>query len=470
MNKTFPPEFVRIIDDLLKGEADQFWEAQENGSPAVGMRINPQKTSFEELQDILSSAIQPLPWTTNGAAIHGAEETGKHPYHAAGLYYLQEPSAMVPVPILNPQPGDRVLDLCAAPGGKTTQIHSQMGNHGLLIANDPNPKRVQALSRNLERWGARNTAVLCETPQRIYEHLGGYFDRVLVDAPCSGEGTFRSDPKEIKKWSPEFSQRCCRIQNEILWFAGKMVRPGGVLVYSTCTFNQDENEGSIARFLEKNPDFSIDPIETLPGFSDGIQLDDTPSIDFSGNIRIWPHKSQGEGHYIARLRKTSSVRSIPSNVGPSYPSINPEHQRIYGQFYSSSLRSTPNTLDINPSSKELGSYGNRLYWIPGDMPALGGLNVQHWGWWLGTFQSGKFIPSSALASALTLEDAQTVLEFSLGDPGLESYLRGSPYSSTKIGELPDGWALVSCARHTLGWGMIQRGRIKSYMPRWLRLN
>jgi NOL1/NOP2/sun family putative RNA methylase len=470
VNTIFPPDFVRIIDNLLKEEADQFWDAQKNGIPAVGMRINPRKTSFEELKKILSSAIQPLPWTSTGAAIQNTEDTGKHPCHAAGLYYLQEPSAMVPVHILDPQPREKVLDLCAAPGGKTTQIHSQIGNQGVLIANDPNPKRVQALSRNLERWGTRNTAVLCETPQRIYEHLGDYFDRVLVDAPCSGEGTFRSAPGEIKKWSLEFSQRCCRIQDEILWFAAKMVRPGGVLVYSTCTFNQDENEGSIARFLEKNPDFSIDSIEGTPGFSKGIELDYAPSIDFSGTVRIWPHKTQGEGHYIACLRKSTSAQSTSSKVGSSHSIINPDHLDIYTKFYNNALNLTPSTQDINPSSMRLSSYGNRLYWIPSDMPPLEGLNVQHWGWWLGTFHTGKFNPSPALASALSLEDAQIVLEFSLEDPGLVSYLRGSPHSSPKTSELPDGWALVTCAGHALGWGKIHGGRLKSYMPRWLRSN
>jgi NOL1/NOP2/sun family putative RNA methylase len=470
VSKSFPTEFVRIIGDLLKDEAYLFWDALKDGSPAYGIRVNPIKTSLEDLQNVLRGEFQPLPWTANGFALKDSQEPGKHPYHAAGLYYLQEPSAMVPGTVLDPQPGEKVLDLCAAPGGKTTQIQSRMGDRGILIANDPNPKRVQALSRNLERWGTRNTAVICETPRRIYEHLGDYFDRVLVDAPCSGEGTFRSDPSEIKKWSPEFSKRCCRIQDEILWFAAKMVRPGGVLVYSTCTFNQDENEGSIARFLEKNSDFSIDPIEGTPGFSKGIELDYAPSIDFSGTVRIWPHKTQGEGHYIACLRKSTSAQSTSSKVGPSHSIINPDHLDIYAKFYNNALNLTPSTIDIKPSSMRLSSYGNRLYWIPSDMPPLEGLNVQHWGWWLGTIQAEKFIPSPALASVLTLEDAQIVLEFPLEDPGLSSYLRGSPYAGTKTNKLPDGWALVTCAGYSLGWGKINRGRVKSYLPRWLRSN
>lgn len=470
MKKNYPPEYIQIIDGLLKDDAPLFWEALEDGPPTVGLRINPAKTSLMELQKHLLEEIKPLPWTDQGIALQETGELGKHPFHAAGLYYLQEPSAMVPVAVLDPQPGEWVLDLCAAPGGKTTQIQSRMKNKGLLIANDANPRRVQALSKNLERWGARNISVLCETPRRISEHLGDFFDRVLVDAPCSGEGTFRSDPGEIKKWSPEFSKRCCQIQDEILWFAAKMVRPGGVLVYSTCTFNQDENEGTIARFLEKNSEFRIDPIQPVPGYSKGIQLDSAPSIDFSGAVRIWPHRTYGEGHFAARLLKSESSPPLPSSADKDFSHPNPDFQRIYSHFFETALNNTPGTMDILPGNKEIKSFGNRLYWIPDDMPSLGGLNVRHWGWWLGTIQADKFIPSPALASALHPEDAQLMLEFSLEDPCLLTFLRGSPSSDSRLENVPDGWVLVTCSGYSLGWGAVSRGRMKSYIPRWLRSN
>ena len=470
MKTNYPPDYVQIINSLLKDNAPLFWEALEDGSPAVGLRINPAKTSFKELLQSLPVEIDPLPWTNHGVALQESGGLGKHPYHAAGLYYLQEPSAMVPVAVLDPQPGERVLDLCAAPGGKTTQIQSRMENEGVLIANDANPRRVQALSKNLERWGARNSSVLCETPRRISQHLGDFFDRVLVDAPCSGEGTFRSAPGEIKKWSPEFSKRCCRIQDEILWFAAKMVRPGGVLVYSTCTFNQDENEGTIARFLAKNPNFKVDPIKPVQGYSKGIQLDSAPSIDFSGAVRIWPHQAQGEGHFAARLRKSESTPSLPSRFYKDSTLPNPDCQRIYSHFFDHTLKQTPSTMEILPGSKELISFGNHLYWIPDEMPSLVRLNVRHWGWWLGTIQSDKFIPSPALAAALHPEDAQLVLEFSLEDPRLLTYLRGSPSSDSRLEDLPEGWVLVTCEGYSLGWGMVHRGRMKSYIPRWLRSN
>lgn len=470
MKKNYPPEFIQIIDDLLQEEAPAFWDAMDSGAPAAGLRVNPLKTSLEALQGILPGPIRPLPWSDQGIALQEAHELGKHPYHTAGLFYLQEPSAMVPVSILDPQPGERVLDLCAAPGGKTTQIHARMAGKGLLIANDSHPRRVQALARNLERWGARNIAVLCETPRRLGDHLPGYFDRVLVDAPCSGEGRFRSAPGEINHWSPGFIARCCQIQDEILWFAARLVKPGGTLVYSTCTFNQDENEGTLARFLERNQDFSIDPVEPLPAYSPGIQLESAPGLDFSGAVRIWPHKTTGEGHFAARLRRLCSSPSSPPLISPEEALPSPEQSRIYSHFFEKTLKSTPYTREILPGSGGLRCYGNRLYWVPENMPSLAGLNVRHWGWWLGSFQSDTLHPSPALAAALTPEDVQIVLEFPVEDPALSNYLRGSPGSDPRIEGLPEGWTLVACAGHSLGWGVIRRGRLRSYLPGWLRSN
>ncbi len=468
MKQTYPQEYIHIIDDLLMDEAPLFWDAMEEGSPIAGLRINPLKASPGDIPKILPGAPLSVPWSDHGFSFQESRDLGTHPYHKAGLYYLQEPSAMVPVVCLDPQPGEHVLDLCAAPGGKTTQIQSRMGNTGVLIANDSNPRRVQSLTRNLERWGSRNTAVLCETPGRIREHLGDYFDRVLVDAPCSGEGTFQTKPGEIKKWSPKFIKRCCQIQDEILWFAAKMIKPGGVLVYSTCTFNQDENEGTIARFLDKNPDFSLEPIKHEAGYSKGIQLEHAPTIDFSGTVRIWPHKTLGEGHYAARLRKSKSAPISPSPVLPEKIHPQPDQISAYNQFFNNTLKISQRTEQILPNSQGIRSFGSRLYWIPDDMPSLAGLNVIHWGWWLGTIQSDKFLPSPALAYALTPEDAQTVLEFSLEDPGLATYLRGSPLSKGELEGLPEGWVLVTCTGYSLGWGWVIKGRMKSYLPRWLR--
>ncbi len=469
MNKNLPPEFVNTVDSLLKGDAPQFWQALAGAPLNTGLRINPNKTELNLLQQEISAGFTPLTWEENGYRVDQTEGLGKHPYHAAGMYYLQEPSAMVPVSILDPQPGERVLDLCAAPGGKTTQIASKMSNGGYIVANDPNPQRVQALGRNIERWGSRNVSIVNETPQRLVDHFGEYFDRVLVDAPCSGEGTFRTRPGEIKKWSPRLSQRLAAIQDEILWFAGKLVRPGGILVYSTCTFNQLENEGTILRFLDKKPGFNIEAIPPVSGFSPGIPLTHSDPIDLSRPVRIWPHITNGEGHFIARMKKTEA--ELKSDLPEKYSNnpIDPEQMSIYEEFFENNLILTSRTRDISPSDQGLAVYGNRLYWVASGSPALEGLKIHHWGWWLGTFRSDRFIPSPALAAGIKRADAQKVLEFSIGEPDLASFQRGSPIKISDDVSFPSSWVLVTVAGNPLGWGKVQKGRLKSYFPNWLRI-
>lgn len=470
MKNNLPPEFVNTIDSLLKDDAPQFWQALSRAPLSTGLRINPNKTELNLLKQEISADFTSLPWEENGYQVHRAEGLGKHPYHAAGMYYLQEPSAMVPVSILDPQPGERILDLCAAPGGKTTQIASRMSGEGYIVANDPNPHRVQALGRNIERWGTRNISILSETPQRLVDHFGEYFDRVLVDAPCSGEGTFRTHPGEIKKWSPQLSQRIAIIQDEILWFAGKLVRPGGILVYSTCTFNQLENEGTILRFLDKKPDFSLEPIQQLPGFYPGIPFTDSDPVDLTRPVRIWPHITSGEGHFVARMKKTGS--DLKSDLSEKYSSnsIDPEQTSIYEKFFENNLVLTSRTREISPGSRGLAIYGNRLYWVPSGSPSLEGLKVHHWGWWLGTFQSDRFNPSPALAAGIKRADAQKVLEFLIGETDLAAYQRGSPIKISENEYLPSSWVLITVSGNPLGWGKVQKGRLKSYFPNWLRIN
>jgi len=464
----FPNDFITEINRLLGEQSSRFWDNQETTPTISGLRVNTLKTNPELFRTIFSAKLKTLPWADDGFQLPQGSNPGKHPFHSAGLYYLQEPSAMAPAAALDPQPGELVLDLCAAPGGKATQILSLMENQGLLIANDSNPRRVQALARNIERWGARNTVITNEIPRRLAEHFGPVFDRVLVDAPCSGEGTFRIDPGEIKKWSINFSKRCKLIQDEILWFAGKMVRPGGILVYSTCTFNQQENEGSVMRFLQANTDFVVDPIPLQPGFSTGIPLSKADPGNLKGTVRIWPHLAPGEGHFIARLRKSenSVSRQLPRQSTQTVLTAN--QLKIYKEFFDSSLKLTPGTKIISPGSSSLSCFGNQLYLFPPNTPQLEGLHIHHWGWSLGMFKGDRFRPSSALASGLTREDSQIVIEFPVGDPNLISYLRGSPIRYPGDVAANSAWVLVTVEGFPLGWGKIVQGRLKSHLPSWLR--
>jgi NOL1/NOP2/sun family putative RNA methylase len=464
----FPTEYQRIIQDLLQEESAAFWKAA-NDSPLVGLRINSLKENHEAVLPRLPGHFQQLPWTKNGYQIIEGIDLGKNSFHLAGLYYLQEPSAMVPVEILDPQPGEKILDLCAAPGGKTTQIISKMNDRGWLLANDPNPRRIQALLRNVDRWGARNIGVSCETPSRLASRFGDLFDRVLIDAPCSGEGTFRSDPGAVKKWSPRFMERCAQIQDEILWFGAKMVRPGGVLVYSTCTFNRLENEGTLERFLGKNPEYSLEAGPHLEGTQPGISLVTGAKSDFSEAVRIWPHRAPGEGHFIARMRRAGFLSPGKEAKTASGSRLDPAHRKNYQEFFDSSIVVNPRTEIFHPGSRSLRRYGNQLYCLTPDSPTLNGLNVGHWGWWIGTFHENDFNPSPALATGLSRGDAQKVLEFSVDDPDLGQYQRGSPIRIGDIDESSGEWILITVAGFPLGWGKIIKGKIKSYLPNWLRI-
>jgi NOL1/NOP2/fmu family ribosome biogenesis protein len=289
-----------------------------------------------------------------------------------------------------------------------------------------------------------------------------------VDAPCSGEATFRSDPKAVKNWSLNFQDRCARIQDEILWYGSKLVRPGGILVYSTCTFNTFENEGTVARFLEKSPNFQLDSISPNKGYQTGINPSEQYPFDFNNTVRIWPHKAPGEGHFIARLKNTEMNKSLDQAVSDITPSRNDGIMASYQRFFDQTIRSNDNTLDLLPQNSHLIPYGNQLYSIPPNTPDLSGLRVKHWGWWIGTLQGDEFIPSPALASGLNSDDSQKVLEFSVSDPELQQYHRGSPIKDFLETRNRSEWVLITVDGITLGWGKANKGKIKSYLPSWLR--
>lgn len=289
-----PPEFVSRIRRQLGDEADAFLHIYSR--PAWrGLRLNTLKISgedavFGEMQDRFR--LKPVPWCPDG--YYYAEETrpGRHPYHAAGLYYIQEPSAMSVVEWMAPEPGELVLDLAAAPGGKSAQIAARMKGKGLLVANEIHAGRAKILSENMERMGIAHSLVTSGTPDELAHRFPLAFDRILLDAPCSGEGMFRKEPEAIAEWSPEQVERCAARQADILEKAASMLKPGGVLAYSTCTFAPEENERQIARFLERHAEFEAVRTE-----------------------QIWPHRNEGEGHFAAVLRKT------PDHPGPEKETV-----------------------------------------------------------------------------------------------------------------------------------------------------
>ena len=257
-----------------------------------------------------------VPWAENGYYYQAGDQPGRHPFHAAGVYYIQEPSAMAPVELLGVQPGERVLDLCAAPGGKSTQIAAKLKGRGFLLCNEIHPARAKILSENIERMGVVNACVTNEAPARLAGFFPEYFDRVLVDAPCSGEGMFRKNDAACEEWSPENVHMCAERQDEILDCAAGMLCAGGRLVYSTCTFAPEEDEGSVSRFLRRHPEFRLMPVDIMEAEKGRLGLkgcDGVPAYveeaapGLEGTLRMAPHRISGEGHFAAVLQKAGSL-------------------------------------------------------------------------------------------------------------------------------------------------------------------
>jgi 16S rRNA C967 or C1407 C5-methylase (RsmB/RsmF family)/NOL1/NOP2/fmu family ribosome biogenesis protein len=449
-----PPEFVSRMNHLLAKDAQDFLASYDLPVP-VGLRANTLKLPLADLLQRLAVASQPVPWCASGVVLATGNELGRHPFHAAGLYYLQEPSAMVVGELAAPGPGMRVLDLSAAPGGKATHLASLMAGSGVLVANEVHPKRVWDLAENLERWGVRNAIVTNESPERLAAVWGGYFDRVIVDAPCSGEGMFRKSSTARAEWRPELPPGCAIRQARILDAAAGLVRPGGRLIYSTCTFAPVEDELQIARFLSMHPDFSI-IASRLPGTEPGRPDWAGQDTDLAGCVRIWPHRAAGEGHFAAVLEKTTGSEFAVRGKG--------DRSHLPAAALAQFRRFVQEYLTGEPAGR-LALEGSYLYADPLGAPPLSGLKVIHRGWWLGSLRPGRMEPSHALALGLAPQEAQLRLDLSAGDPGLWTYLRGEGVKHAG----PDGWILVCVDGFSLGWGKRVQGMVKSHYPRGLRI-
>jgi NOL1/NOP2/fmu family ribosome biogenesis protein/precorrin-6B methylase 2 len=375
---------------------------------------------------------------------------------------------------LDPQPGERILDLAAAPGGKATHIAARLAGRGTLYANEIHPKRVWDLAENLERWGARNVVVLNETPARLADRLEGCFDRVLLDAPCSGEGLFRKNPAARAEWSPALVEGCARRQDGLLDDAAQLVRPGGVLVYSTCTFAAEEDEGVIARFLEAHPDYEVIAPARLPGFEPGrpewIPGGGPPAL--ARTIRLWPHVGPGEGHFIAVLRRgDDSARPLehrppehrpPEHRPPAHrPAKDGPESRAAIAFYHAFCR---DHLDGLPAEAGLSLVGTYLYATPEPPGLPGDLRAVHPGWWLGVVKAGRFEPSHALAMALTPAEVRLSLALRPEDPRLGAFLLGQGFADAG----DPGWVLMTVDGFPVGWGKRAAGVLKSRYPKGLR--
>ena len=426
-----PEAFLKRIHTQLGEEYEEFLRSLERPR-AVALRFNPLKGEIPQLPFV----GQPVPWEPMGYYYDPDSRPGLHLYHEAGVYYLQEASAMAPVALLDPQPGERICDLCAAPGGKTTQIAGRMLGEGFLLCNEYSPKRAKILSRNIERMAVANALVTNEPTEVLASRFPGFFHRVLVDAPCSGEGMFRKEEAAVTDWSPETVEMCARRQAEILDCAAVMVKPGGRLVYSTCTFAPQEDEEAVLRFLENHPDFVPEPVEA-PWFTES-----GPAM-----YRLWPHKLLGEGHFAAVLRKLEQREEAFFTVS--------------GEKLPKQWESFSKELDIHLPQGRMVRFGDTLYWAPASMPDIKGLRVLRPGLELGTVKKERFEPAHALA--LWLKECGRVQRFGPDSVEMRAYLHGDVVPSNQ-----KGWCLVCAGDYSIGWGKGDGSVLKNHYPKGLR--
>ena len=297
-----PQEFLERMEHMLGEEYPAFLQSYEEPRK-FGLRVNTMKISVEEFQRLAPFHLTPIPWIPNGFYYEREDDPARHPFYYAGLYYLQEPSAMTPASVLPVMPGEHVLDLCAAPGGKATALGAKLAGEGLLVANDISASRAKALLKNLEIFGIRNSFVTNAYPAKLAEQFAGAFDKILVDAPCSGEGMFRKDLANARVWSLEKVKECAKTQHEIIRQAVSMLKPGGLLLYSTCTFSPEENEQTIASLLQEHPELQLVELPWYEGFAHGRPELADGNPELTKCVRIFPHRMAGEGHFLALLYK-----------------------------------------------------------------------------------------------------------------------------------------------------------------------
>ena len=432
----------------------------------------------------------PIPWASNGYYYDPKTRPGKHPFHEAGVYYMQEPSAMAVAALSGAAPGMRVLDLCAAPGGKSTQLASMLMGEGVLYSNEIHPARARILSQNIERMGIANAIVMNEEPSRLAARFPLYFDIVVVDAPCSGEGMFRKEEEAIPNWSPENVELCARRQREILDCAAEMTAAGGTLVYSTCTFAPQENEQNAGLFLMRHPDFEIADLPEELGtafmertglsagsaeFAEGASIPEEIRKSLSGSIRLWPHKLEGEGHYLAVFRK--SGRRGKRRGSAFKPLGDREVLRLWKEFCKETLTDAGiAALQTETSDAALTLFGRELYRIPEEV-GLDGLKVLRPGLHLGTIKKNRFEPSHSLAAALGPDDVRCAAEISDPDEvirgdgkAVSAYLRGESLWAQDCSQVRGnkGWCLVTNCGYSCGWGKLSGGQIKNHYPKGVR--
>ncbi len=456
-----PEKFENKMKELLQDEYDDYLQCYDEPR-YYGLRVNTNKISVEDFLKIAPWPLTPVPWIPNGFYYDGDKiQPSKHPYYFAGLYYLQEPSAMTPASRIPVEPGERVLDVCAAPGGKATELGAKLKGEGVLIANDISNSRARGLLKNLELFGIGNMMVISEEPGKLVEYFPEYFDKILIDAPCSGEGMFRKDKKMVKAWEEHGPEFFSKLQRSIITQAAAMLKPGGMILYSTCTFDPLENEKTVEYLLETCPEFKICDMEGYEGFCEGIpKYVEDHSEEYRKTVRIFPHKMQGEGHYLALVKKGDD---------------NTERKNEKTAKPKSGAKKLPEELeqflkelawDIDKSRLDIRE--ERVYYMPENLPMLKGVRFLRSGLLLGEVKKNRFEPSQALAMCLKKEEYPRILDLPVSDDRVIKYLKGETLDVEDITSRKEkGWYLVCVDGYPLGFGKLANQTLKNkYLPGW----
>ena len=407
-----PEAFTDRMQEMLSAEEYQAFLKSYGEPKKQALRLNPLKGDSGRFLELCPFSLTRVPWEENGYYFDSEDRPGKHPFHEAGVYYIQEASAMAPVPFLAAKPGERILDLCAAPGGKSTQIAAAMQGEGILVCNEYNKKRAEILAENIERMGVANAIVVNHDSAQLSELFPGYFDRILVDAPCSGEGMFRKNEEAVTEWSPENVELCAERQDEILDQAAIMLHDGGRLVYSTCTFAPAEDEGSVQRFLDRHPEFSLLTVEMPEGMEPGRkEWAEGGSDELSKTIRLWPHKLMGEGHFLALLQKEGQTG--PSAMVSKGNRLPADVRKYMEEFFGEIGLKTLGGQKFDWNRVEIRA--DKVYYLPSVSCNFRGINFIRNGLYLGDLKKNRFEPSQPLALAFLKDEAEAVISLSADD-------------------------------------------------------
>lgn len=460
-----PEAFTEKMKGILGEEYGDFLAGFDRPRH-YGLRVNTAKISAEEFGKLAPFHLTPVPWVENGFYYEEEDAPTRHPYYFAGLYYIQEPSAMTTASRLPVTPGERVLDLCAAPGGKATELGARLFGEGVLVANDISAGRVKALLKNIELMGIPNSFLLNEVPARIAEQFPQYFDKILVDAPCSGEGMFRKNPEAARVWTARKPLECAKMQREIVKQAISMLKKGGMMIYSTCTFSPEENEQIIAWILQEFPQMHLIGMRGYEGFAKGRPELADGNPELTKCVRIWPHRMDGEGHFVALMQNGETADSPAgrqSRNGGGSSCYTKQERAVLEDFFAD----IKGSFDWGRIQVRKG----HAYYVPEGLAGQKGLVFVRNGLYLGELRKGRFEPSQAFAMALQKQEFASSVDFQAEDERVMRYLKGETVDvDDKKTARSKGWQLVCVDGYPLGWGKLVNGTLKNkYLSGW-RIN